>query len=418
MRAGLPTRYLLLAVVLVVGNAAHASDARPRNVWVFSPAQLQHLDDRTSAPLPPAHAWPAGLHRFTRYTDAADSDTPAPLLQIAANDPSTAMGQGIPPTPEQRALSGVGRSVAATALRGRTLNTSAARPPNTPVPLPAQPQATTTTAYQPGAGHETVTPTALATDATASTASTASTAVAPGDQQVAPEVTTAVMVSGRDVNRIACASEVQDVIWSEERPVKVSRDGASVFVKFLVEKVGGRYAPVTDPVDLHVVCSGAIYSLILHPQPIDSVTVRLTPAVSADLKRIVRQWGALPLEARVQKLTRIAYTDALPDGFQRRAIAADDPRRHIVLHTLNKYGQRQPVTGIHLAPRDELRAEGTGLRVTEYQLTSDRAREWREADFLDPAFGDEVGITIDPLRVRAGQPARLIVVTRSVSDDD
>ena len=53
-----------------------------------------------------------------------------------------------------------------------------------------------------------------------------------------PERTTAVIVSNRDVNRIYCTKDVEDVVWSKEKPATVKVSGANVFVKFLVGRQG------------------------------------------------------------------------------------------------------------------------------------------------------------------------------------
>lgn len=235
------------------------------------------------------------------------------------------------------------------------------------------------------------------------------------DQTVKPEALTAVLVSNRDVNRIVCDSQVDDVIWSKERPVEVSKSGSNVFVKFLIQKLGDRYTYVNDPVDVHIVCDDTVYTLVLHPQATDSMTVRLTAPVAKVVKRIAREWNALPLEDKVERLTLAVFKNELPEGFQRVPVHEGDARRHVVLYD-GSTAQPTPVPGVHITGQYEVAANGAGLRATEYEVVSDQARELRETDFLDGAFGDEVGVTVDPLRVQAGEAARLIVVTRSVSD--
>jgi conjugal transfer pilus assembly protein TraK len=234
------------------------------------------------------------------------------------------------------------------------------------------------------------------------------------DQVVKPEVTTAVLVSNRDVNRLVCDDDIQDVVWSEERPVKVQREGSSVLVKFLVQKQGESYTNVSDPVDLHIFCAGAVYTVVLHPQAMDSATVRLIPPVAKTAARLAREWSALPLEDKVQRLTLMAFHSDYPEGVQRKPIFDNDARKHVTLYTRDNNGDAVAVAGVTVTGVYELSAEGTGLKATEYEVRSSQARELRETDFLSPAFGDEVSVTLDPLKVVAGQPARLIVVSRSV----
>ncbi len=239
-------------------------------------------------------------------------------------------------------------------------------------------------------------------------------AVLASDPVVRPEVTTTVTVSNHDVNRIACTGEVGDVFWSEERPVKISTADNNVFVKFQIQKLGDRYSFVSDPVDVHIVCDGQIYTIVLTPQATASVTVRLQPTVNGATKKLIHDWGALAVEDKVQRFTRDVYLGELPDGFIKRAVSESDPRKHLSVVDRSQPAAT-PVPGIQVTAQLDVVADGTGLRGTEYEIRSDQARELRETDFLIPAMGTEVGITIDPLRIPAGGTARLIVITRSVN---
>lgn len=226
------------------------------------------------------------------------------------------------------------------------------------------------------------------------------------ETSVAAEQTTGVIVSNRDVNRLYCASPVEDVVWSKEKPVTVKVDGGNVFVKFLVAHEGQTETHMTVPLDLHVVCGGEVFTLILHPQDVDSVTVHLADPVKRDLEAVAKDWGSLAWEDKVKKLTAVAYRREVPVGFTRIPIPAGDPRSNI------KAYQDLEVLGV-----SDLIAPGTGLRATEYTVHAGKAMTLSERDFLLPAMGEIAAVTVDPLFVAAQGASRVIVITRSPRDE-
>jgi conjugal transfer pilus assembly protein TraK len=225
------------------------------------------------------------------------------------------------------------------------------------------------------------------------------------DAAVLPERTTAVVVSNRDVNRLWCQKDVEDVVWSKEKPVTVKVTGGNVFVKFMVAHQGESERYQSGALDLHVVCGGEVYTLILHPKDIDSATVRLGDLTRADLSTVAKDWGALALEEKVKKLTLIVYRHELPAGFTRKLIETADPRYAVRAYKdLQIFGQVETL------------ATGTGLLATEYSVLAAKAMSLSERDFLLKDMGNIVGVTVDPLYVPAQGTARLIVVTRSLAN--
>ena len=115
-------------------------------------------------------------------------------------------------------------------------------------------------------------------------------------QEVLPERSTAVQLSNRDVNRVHCPLGITEVHWSKEKPVAIEQQSENVYVKFLVRRVGMSETRTTDPVDIHVVCGGDVYTLIVHPRDLDAQTIRLGDSRRQDLLAASKEWGALPLE--------------------------------------------------------------------------------------------------------------------------
>ena len=221
---------------------------------------------------------------------------------------------------------------------------------------------------------------------------------------VEPGTITPIKVSNRDVNRIHCPGAIEDVVWSNEKPMSVSpAKNGNVFVKFLLRRQGDREVATTLPADLHVVCSGQVYTMILYPKPSDSVTIHLGGGRADALQSVNQEWGALPLEERVKRITLAMFREQTPSGFSRAP--ARGTRRDVELY------QGMSVQGVY-----EMRAPGLGLNATEYRVLVAQATTLDERDFLLPQFGNVVGITLDPLVLTPdARTARLIVVERAAS---
>lgn len=176
----------------------------------------------------------------------------------------------------------------------------------------------------------------------------------------------------------------------------------NVFVKFLVRRQGEREVAATLPADLHVVCNGQVYTMILYPKPTDSVTIHLGGGTkAAALHAVTDEWGALPLEERVKRMTLAMVREEVPSGFTRSPTRGE--RRDI------QFYEGMSVQGIA-----EMRAPGLGLNATEYRVVATNATTLDERDFLLPQFGNVVGITLDPVVLTPDRrSARLIVVERA-----
>lgn len=235
-------------------------------------------------------------------------------------------------------------------------------------------------------------------------AALAATSLPAAEERVLPERPAAVLVSNRDVNRLHCTQGVEDVVWSAEKPVKVSRAGENVFVKFLVARQGDRETHTTTSLDVHVICGGAVYTLILHPRDMDSVTVRLGDARRSQLQAVTKEWGSLAIEDRIKRLTLAVYRNQVPDTFTRRPIEAGDPRRNLALY------RNAQVIG-----QSEVLAPGLGLKAVEYVVIAAEPMQLAERDFLVPQLGEVVGVTVEPLALGKDEVARLIVIERSTS---
>lgn len=225
------------------------------------------------------------------------------------------------------------------------------------------------------------------------------------DASVGPEKTTTVLVSSRDVNRVHCPSTISNVEYSKEKQGVVKVADNNLFVKFLVKVENGMSSFSSMPFDLHVTCGGEVYTLILQPRDQVSTTVRLQNPTRNVLQGVAKEWGALPLEEKVQKLTQSVYRNEIPSSFGRAIINGDDPRFNVRLFK-----------DVEVIGKQEVNARGTGLRAVEYALIAHKPVTFDERDFLIREMGDVVGITIQPLTVDKEGVARLIIIQRSVDN--
>lgn len=223
------------------------------------------------------------------------------------------------------------------------------------------------------------------------------------DEFVRPDRAVAVRVSNRDVNRVRCPGRISDVTYSQEKPVEIVSGGAeNLYVKFKVVQAGGERSYIADSVDLHITCNGSVYTMILHPHPIDSVTIRLEGKMDRDIEKT---WGKLSFEDRIKRLITAIWRNEVPSGFNRMPVKTEK--------------ETPRYEDIEIKPVYSLRGNGSGLLATEYAVDALRPVSMDERYFLRPEFGNVIAITLDPMMLyETGDRARLIVVERVVRNVD
>lgn len=130
---------------------------------------------------------------------------------------------------------------------------------------------------------------------------------------VSPEKTTMVQLSNVDVNRIVCPVPIQDVVYSEEKGVKIKVVDRNAFVKFQVKKVEDEFEYATTPVDIHVVCNGKVYSIVAFPKKIPAVLVYLEDR-DLTLKKNLEGFSELSFEEKVAKIVKDIFSGKIPPG--------------------------------------------------------------------------------------------------------
>ena len=221
-----------------------------------------------------------------------------------------------------------------------------------------------------------------------------------------PDQASRIRLSNRVVNHVVCVGgDIEDVKFSAEKGLAVERGGADAWIKFLVleaDDAGTKTRTyVTTPSEFFVSCNGAIYPLYAEPADIPAQTVTLVPGGAQRARANDALLGPLVEEERAVGIALAILQDRVPASFSEVAPSRD----RLVLASL---------PGASLDERRRLEVEGMGLSVSEYLVRASAAMTLDERDFLDAALGADIfAITIDRLRLRPNEAARLIVVRRS-----
>ena len=133
---------------------------------------------------------------------------------------------------------------------------------------------------------------------------------------VLPEVTTNVRLSSSDMNRIACPSDIKEALTSTEKGTSIKITGKDAFVKFkVIKKPDGKFAYLTTPTEIYVVCGDETFSMIGFPQRVPSQTIRLSSGKSTKIKENLSIYSGLPFEKKILKAIREVYTESIPDSY-------------------------------------------------------------------------------------------------------
>jgi len=225
-----------------------------------------------------------------------------------------------------------------------------------------------------------------------------------GEMSVLPEVTTKVLLSNRDVNRVTCMSgPIKDIIYSKEKGITVKTDGNNAFVKFLISRdpATGDMIYTKIPSEFYVVCGkeGTVYTLIAVPRDIPAQAVQLA-SDKKDIKKNLSLFQGIPFEKKVLLLVKDTYRDQIPDSFTVK----------ILNRPLNIFRD------ISISLKRQINADGEGLDVKEYvlslkpQSTKENMR-LKEKFFLLPELAQNpVGIALEHMTLKKGRPARLFIV--------
>ncbi|ORJ57494.1 type-F conjugative transfer system secretin TraK [Geothermobacter hydrogeniphilus] len=221
---------------------------------------------------------------------------------------------------------------------------------------------------------------------------------------VFPEHTTRVNLSSTDVNRFVCPGPIKDVVFSQDKGIKVKLSGENAFVKFQALKKGQEIQYTRTPSEFYVICDGDVYSMIGMPKQIPAQTLHLSSGRKKKIEKNLSIFDGLPLEKKVLKLIRQVYTGDLPESYTVRP----------VWKQVNIFDQ------LWLTAKRDIEVEGEGLGVREYVVSLKAGqKEWRlsEADFLNPRLTHApLAVAIEEPLLKPGDITRVFIVERRNPD--
>lgn len=221
---------------------------------------------------------------------------------------------------------------------------------------------------------------------------------------ILPEVTTKVRLSNTDVNRLVCPDGIKDVVFSQEKGVKVKITDGNAFLKFQVIKKGEEMIYTEVPSEFYVVCGGDIYSLVGMPQRVPAQTIRLSSGKKQKIQQNLSLFNGMPLEKKILTLIRQTYTDQLPESYEVRVV-----NRQINLFP-----------ALWMSFTREIVVEGEGLAVREYRVSLKSGTEpvrLTEQEFLRSELTSQpLAVAVDELLLSEGSHSRVFVVERRDPD--
>ncbi|MEM4134374.1 MAG: type-F conjugative transfer system secretin TraK [Candidatus Micrarchaeia archaeon] len=220
---------------------------------------------------------------------------------------------------------------------------------------------------------------------------------------VEPDKTKFVQMSSMDINRVYCLDgDITDVVFSDEKGVRVKASGNNAFVKFTVKKVGDVPQYLKSPVDIFFVCNGKVYSIIAQPMKIPSTLTYLQDK-KVNIKEVVSKTKEIPFEKRITEIIRNVYVNK--------------PEPHYNFVKVNK--KVNYMQNVDIEYKGYYIVEGEGLQVKIFtvepkNITSVRDFiEINEKDFLNKVFTSyPVAISLDKTRLNRKDKAVLIILEK------
>ncbi|EDK1561891.1 TraK domain-containing protein [Enterobacter hormaechei] len=233
-------------------------------------------------------------------------------------------------------------------------------------------------------------------------------------QRVLPEISTQVVLSNRDVNRLVCESgEAVKPVYSTEKPidVKVSSDRRSFWVKFKYLAQGGQNHYYAEPTELFLTCGTTTFELIILPKYENPHKILLGSDTKQNIKDNQALFSALSLEEAAVSLSTKIISDAdtngrgLPESFE--VIPVKDN------WTQNVYDSRGRHIPVEVKKERDVLVDGTGLRGSQYTIRALNNVTLTETMFLNTKFGTNIfAITAEKLALSTGQLSTLVIIHR------
>jgi len=217
------------------------------------------------------------------------------------------------------------------------------------------------------------------------------------DTVIPAEIPTAVELSNMDINRIICSGPMTDLIFSQEKGITGHFSGNNAFIKFKIEDMGGEYIYADEQSELFVVCNNTVYTLIVTPTDIPSVTIRLASPKGDSFKKNIAHYKNLPLEKQALQIIREAYDGAYPPSYR-----VSEPAQ---VESLSP--------DLEVTLTQVVDVDGAGLRLKKYSVRSlvqDPVTLDEKLFLSSSVSGSILAVAIEDHSLNAGQTTRVFVV--------
>jgi conjugal transfer pilus assembly protein TraK len=217
------------------------------------------------------------------------------------------------------------------------------------------------------------------------------------DTVIQAEIPTTIELSNMDINRIVCPGPMNDLIFSQEKGMTGHFSGNNAFVKFKIEDAGDEYIYADTQSELFVVCNNAVYTLIVTPVDIPSVTIRLASPMGDSLKKNIAHYKNLPLEKQALQLIREAYSGTYPTSYR--------------ISTSTSTLLLSPDLEATLA--QVVNVDGVGLRLKNYLVKSLAGNQIKvdEKIFLSSSISQSIlAVAVENHKLHPGHSTRVFIV--------
>jgi conjugal transfer pilus assembly protein TraK len=218
---------------------------------------------------------------------------------------------------------------------------------------------------------------------------------------VKPNRVTMVEMSSLDINRVYCDGEITDVVFSEEKGVRVKIVKNNAFVKFVVKRVEDQEIPMDKPVDLFFVCNEQVYSIIAIPKRIPSAFVYLE-SKDKKMQEVVERVKDLPYEKRLLDVIRAVYLGKYEPNYQ----------------VVNVNKEFYLFKELKVILEKVIDIEGEGLRAKVFRLetnfsSSSQYIEIKEKDFVRKELTNfPLAVSLDKAKLQGKDKATLIILEK------
>ncbi len=217
------------------------------------------------------------------------------------------------------------------------------------------------------------------------------------DTVIQAEIPTTVELSNMDINRIVCPGPMNDLIFSQEKGITGHFSGNNAFIKFKIEDAGDDYIYADTQSELFVVCNNAVYTLLVTPTDIPSVTLRLASPSGDTFKQNIDHFKKMPLEKQALQIIREAYNGTYPTSYRISGSTRKVPLSSELEATLTQV----------------VDVDGVGLRLNKYLVKSlaQGPIEVDEKVFLSSSLSQSIlAIAVEDHRLQPGQSTEAFVV--------